>query len=189
MFKSQIEYVINILKNNNIRLKQGMTETQIKQAQHQYQIEFPLELKSLLMAVLPVSAPFYDWIDSSQTNKTYIKNALNWPLEGMLFDVEHNGFWLSKQWGTEPKAMIERLTIAEKNIKQMPKLVPIYSHRYLANTNSDQLSPVLSIYQTDIIYYGKNLWDYFAVEFNVKPYKDIDLSSIFIIPFWSDWIE
>ncbi|WP_392563597.1 hypothetical protein RHO13_09705 [Orbus wheelerorum] len=107
------------------------------------------------MATLPVPAPFYDWIDSSQRNKTYMKNALNWPLEGTLFNVEHNGFWLPKQWGTNPKTMIECLTIAKKNIKHMPKLVPTYSHRYLANTNSDQLSPVLSIYQADIIYYGK----------------------------------
>lgn len=189
MFKSKIEDVISILKRNDIRLKPGMTEAQIEQAQGHYQTEFPLALKCLLMTVLPVSPPFYDWTDYSMKNEARIKSYLNRPLEGMLFDIEHNGFWLAEQWGTKPETLAECLAIAETNIKQMPKLIPIYSHRYLANLGDDLLSPVLSIHQTDIIYYGKDLWDYFAVEFAVKRYEDIDFSGVNMIPFWSDLVE
>lgn len=43
--------------------------------------------------------------------------------------------------------------------------MPIYGHRYLPTVPSMGGNPVLSVYQTDIIYYGNDLLDWFSYEF------------------------
>lgn len=52
-----------------------------------------------------------------------------------------------------------------------PKLVPIYSHRYMPFITEDDNIPVFSIMQSDIIYYGENLISYLEVEFGFKKYN------------------
>jgi hypothetical protein len=47
----------------------------------------------------------------------------------------------------------------------VPRLVPVFSHRYLPAEPHLSGNPVLSVYQTDIIYYGSNLKRYIAHEF------------------------
>ncbi len=49
---------------------------------------------------------------------------------------------------------------------KVPKLIPIYSHRYIPSSLNEIGNPVYSVHQTDIIYYGKDLWDYFNIAFN-----------------------
>jgi hypothetical protein len=44
----------------------------------------------------------------------------------------------------------------------------MYSHRYIANEPLAARNPVFSVHQTDIIYYGTDLADYFAREFGVS---------------------
>ena len=66
----------------------------------------------------------------------------------------------------------------------IPKIIPIYSHRYVISDNNVEY-PVISIHQTDVIYYGANLLEYFENEFN----KTYNISKINKITFWSDIIE
>jgi hypothetical protein len=70
-----------------------------------------------------------------------------------------------------------------------PKLIPIYSHRYIPEKPNESGNPILSVYQTDIIYYGANLLEYFENEFRRKGTKlEID-SRIKEIEFWSEIIN
>jgi len=46
--------------------------------------------------------------------------------------------------------------------------IPIYSHRVLVVFRNKRLSPVISIYSSDIIIYGNNLKDYLINEFGTK---------------------
>ena len=45
-----------------------------------------------------------------------------------------------------------------------PKLIPIFSHWYMASIGSESL-PIFSVYGTDIICFAKNISDYLLVEF------------------------
>jgi hypothetical protein len=64
----------------------------------------------------------------------------------------------------------------------------LISHRYLPEQPHEQGSPVFSVCQSDVIYYGANLEDYFEREFtrhDSRPWPD----KIKYIPFWSDLVE
>lgn len=82
----------------------------------------------------------------------------------MLFDVEHNSFW-SEDWGAKPGVLADVLMVARTRLAEVPKMVPICSHRYLPAGRGTYGHPVLSMYQTDIIYYGTDLVDYVHQEF------------------------
>ncbi|MNI63440.1 hypothetical protein D3C73_1188120 [compost metagenome] len=106
----------------------------------------------------------------------------------MLFDVKHNNFWI-KEWGSKPDDFESAKNICTEHYLKAPKLIPIYSHRYIPQTPLEAGNPMMSVYQTDIIYYGENLNSYLLVEFNLKKYDEIIFESIKRIPFWSDIIE
>ena len=74
-------------------------------------------------------------------------------------------------------------------LKGVPQVVPIYGHRYLPAEPAPQDPPVFSIYQTDVIYYGDDLVDYVAHEFNGPPLHPSPVVGHRRIPFWSDLAE
>ena len=121
-------------------------------------------------------------------NIALLNAKLAWPVEGTLFDVENNNFWL-KSWGEKPSELEERLLTAKNQMKTVPKLIPVMGHRYISSEPNEAGNPVYSVYQTDIIFYGENIWDYFETEFNKKKHSDIDYSKMKKIPFWHDMIS
>lgn len=88
------------------------------------------------------------------------------PLEDLLFDVEYNTFWLP-QWGEKPVLLEEAKEIVRKVYVQAPRLIPIYSHRFIPERPRETGNPVFSIHQTDIIWYGFDLDDYLRHEFKL----------------------
>lgn len=82
----------------------------------------------------------------------------------MLFDVEHNVFWHA-DWDERPAGLAEPLVVARERMATVPRIVPVYSHRYLPGGRGTFGHPVLSMYQTDIIVYGLDLVDYIYQEF------------------------
>ncbi len=82
------------------------------------------------------------------------------PVEGVLFDVEHAGFWYD-EWGLpRPDVRDEALTIARAALADVPAMVPVFGHRFLPSGRGSVGHPVLSIHQTDVIYYGLDLPDW-----------------------------
>jgi hypothetical protein len=77
-----------------------------------------------------------------------------------MFDVEHGDFWLA-EWGPRPALLEDAEKIVERLVDQAPRLVPIYGHRMMPDRPQMAGNPVLSVHQTDIIYYGFDLDDYF----------------------------
>ena len=71
----------------------------------------------------------------------------------------------------------------------MLKLVPLYAHRFLPAAPAQEPSPVLSVYQTDVIYYGDNLLDYIAHEFELPPRHAAGPGGVRRISFWSDLVD
>ena len=185
-----IEEIRKILEDNNIQLNVGMTENEITKAEEFYGIEFPKDMKEMLMNFVPISNGFYNWNDYSDENISRIKDMIEWPYEGIIYDIENNEFWL-EEFGKCPKNIEDRIQMFKKYIAenevQIPKLIPINSHRYVISGKVADY-PIISVYQTDIIYYGSNLLEYFENEFN-HTYNITNIANIKRIPFWNQIID
>ncbi|WP_245649134.1 hypothetical protein [Sphingomonas mali] len=155
----------------------GYSREELDRAQEEFDLIFPSDLVDLLRDRRPAEG--YDWrIDHEK-----IREMLAWPLEGILFDIEQNGFWLS-EWGSRSEVEEERREIATVEVGKAPKLIPLVSHRYLPAEPNEPGNPVFSIYQTDIIHYGANLEHYFRNEFG--SWSSLEDSAYRHIRFWSD---
>ncbi|WP_405673351.1 hypothetical protein OG848_28105 [Streptomyces canus] len=94
-----------------------------------------------------------------------MRRQLDWSVEGVLFDVEHNAFWYDG-WGERPSDGATALDRAKRHLRVAPVLVPVYAHRYLPAGLGSFGQPVLSRRQTDFIYCGLDLADYMHQEFD-----------------------
>ncbi len=177
--------LIERLLTLNITLDPGLTDQEIQRIEQQYDILFPPDLRELLQQALPYGEAFPDWRNFSSPNIKRIRERLNQPLEGVLFDVEHSHFW-PKRWGNKPPERAQARAAAEKHLRHVPKLIPVRGHRYLPATPHEAGNPVFSVHQTDVIPYGENLADYFELEFRHKRYEELDFAKIKPIDFWGD---
>ncbi len=179
--------IVNLLNKPGIRLERGLTATQIERAQEIYDVRFPPDLRELLENVLPLDPPdferrhFPDWRDE---DNQHIRWRLEFPLDGLLFDVERNNFWLH-EWGIKPEALEEQLEVARRAVANAPRLIPIWGHRFLPSEPNERGNPVLSVHQTDIIVYGRDLLSYFQNELGSK-YENIEPTRP--IRFWNHFI-
>lgn len=157
----------------------GLSDAEVERAEENYGFRFPPDLRGLLQAALPNGFPFPDWRSGEDVR---IRELLRLPLDGILVDVERNDFWLP-EWGVRPVQDKDARAIVEEHVNQAPRLIPIYGHRMIPDRPHRIGNPVLSIHQTDIIYYGFDLDDYFRHEFGLpgrKPWP----SEVPQVEFW-----
>ena len=95
-----------------------------------------------------------------------LRECLEIPLRGVLFDVEHNEFWL-EEWGRRPNSLEGALRVAGELVAAAPRLIPVYAHRMMPDEPHMPGNPVFSVHQTDIIHYGFDLADYLRHEFGL----------------------
>jgi hypothetical protein len=97
-----------------------------------------------------------------------------------------NVLWWA-EWGERPASADARAEVLRSVVSGAPKLIPLFSHRYLPETPHESGNPVFPVYQSDVIYYGADLAHYFKREFGSsdRPWPD----RIKHIPFWSDLVE
>ncbi len=174
--------LIDMLKLKGIEFEKGLSEQEITKITKEYRIEFPQELKDFYMTALPVSKGFYNWRNFDSENIQYIKKAMDIPIND-IYEMADEVYWCD-EWGEEPSKS-DQIKMVRGLLKGAPILIPIYSHRYFPAINLEHI-PVLSIYGTDLIYYGENLFSYFEIEFGEKKQSNINYSEITYVPFWSD---
>ena len=158
----------------------GLTAAELAAAEKRFGIQFPPDLADFLHEGLPTGGRFPRWRSLDES----VANQLRWPLEGMLFDVEHNAFWIS-DWGERPATLGTANSIVTAALRTAPVLIPVYGHRYLPTEPLEAGNPVFSVYQTDIIYYGHDLASYFEAEFGSGYVEAIRFDRIRPIRFWS----
>jgi len=161
---------------------QGYSAAELDEAQERYGLRFPPDLVALLRARRPVQA--YDWRRDDEA----IRKALEWPLEGLLFDLEHSDLWLP-QWGERPDTMGGRAEVLTDLVHAAPRLIPIFGHRYIPEEPHRAGNPVFSVWQSDVIHYGADLADYIRREFEpgAFPLQPVT-GTVRCIPFWSDLV-
>jgi len=136
---------------------------------------------------------FYNWRKDPE-----LAGAMNWPLDGLYFDLEHNQLW-HERWGNRPDSLEDQKEKLSKLVQSAPPLIPIIGHRYLVGAPIKEGNPVLSVYQSDIVIYGADLRKFLINEFS--DFFGIDRSeafrhsvaefsqdSIANIPFWGEFI-
>jgi hypothetical protein len=161
MDQTDLDSLASLLRGAGIHVAEGLSDQEVVRIEHTYKFRFPPDLRALLQYVLPVADAFPNWRDASEES---LRSRLAWPADGICFDIEHAGFWMA-EWGLRPADLATACQIARREIAKAPKLIPIYAHRYIPDEPHLAGNPIFSVYQTDIIYYGRDLAHYFANEF------------------------
>ncbi len=176
------------LRDSSARLTPGLSEAELADLETRFEIEFAPDHRQLLGMALPLGddGRWPDWRDAPEAD---LRGRLSWPTDGLLFDVEHNDLWIAA-WGDRPADTDDALSVATRELALVPRLVPIYAHRYVPTTPKSAGNPVLSCYQADIICYGADLLDWFSREFHRHGTSWPPFSQpLTHLPFWTQFLE
>ncbi|MFC8125971.1 hypothetical protein [Streptomyces sp. NPDC057302] len=164
-------------------IRPGLSERELNAVEARFGFTFSADHRVFLAAGLPHGSR--SWPDWRNGDPEDLAERLSQPVEGVLFDVEHNGFW-HPAWSPRPAGTSDALQIARSELAAVPQLVPVYSHRYLPGTAGERGHPVLSVHQTDIIIYGNDLADYIRNEFTGRASR---LPAHSTVGFWSYFVH
>ncbi len=160
-----------------------------------YGFEFADDHRAFLASGLPLNSPpgpgqtwKRPWPDWRHGDPDELRHQLAWPIEGALSDVEHDTLW-HPTWGRRPATLELAKETARFHLEQVPKMVPVYGHRYLPAGRGTYGHPVLSIHQTDIIFYGTDLADYIQHEFSDDEWEiGENWTPSTLVEFWRDFL-
>ncbi|MFH0173440.1 hypothetical protein ACIA6D_25410 [Streptomyces cacaoi] len=171
----------------------GLSDAEFARIEREYGFEFADDHRAFLAAGLPVNVPPEEgqtwskpWPDWRTGDPDKLRDQVGWPVQGVLLSVEHSGFW-HEGWGERPADGAAALDTARHHLAEVPALVPVYAHRYVPAGRGSHGHPVLSMWQTDAIYYGLDLSDYIHQEFD-EARGDVDetWNPRATVPFWRD---
>jgi hypothetical protein len=163
-------------RRSSCAIEPGLTEDEFAQVEGTYGFRLADDHRAFLTAGLPVNTwpeqgepgvhrahaqPWPDWRSGAPDE---LRAMLERPIDGVLFDVENNSYWNSG-WGSRPEDNAAAVRVARDGLAGVPRLVPVYGHRFLPAGAGTYGHPVLSVWQTDVIAYGLNLADYIEHEF------------------------
>jgi hypothetical protein len=126
-----------------VAFEAGLSDSEVEAVQDRFGFHFPPDLRAFLQTALPVGERFPNWRSG---NVTSLRKWLDLPLAGVCFDVEHNAFWL-QDWGPRPASLDEALSICQALVANAPRLIPIYSHRFMPDEPRDAGNPVFSVHR------------------------------------------
>ncbi|MFG2819745.1 hypothetical protein ACGFX4_09990 [Kitasatospora sp. NPDC048365] len=157
-----VEAAAALQRHLGTEVRPGLSEQELDTVEARFGFRFAADHRTFLSAGLPSGSPSWpDWRDGDPDD---LWERLRAPVDGVLFAVAHNGFW-HPLWGPRPEDTGEAQRVARAELAAVPRLVPVFGHRYLPAGAGDHGHPVLSVHQTDIICYGDDLADYLAFEF------------------------
>ncbi len=162
----------------------GYSQSELDEIQAQWNLRFPPDLIDLLREQRPLlgeSPGSFDWLLSDPAT---IQRNLDGPFEGFWFDVDHNDDLWWPEWGDKPIPRGEQRERLKEIFGVAPRLIPLYSNRYIPQEPLEVGNPVFSIVQMDIICYGSDLSDWIERErrgWSTKPWRPIKE-----IRFWSE---
>ncbi|MGW6283555.1 hypothetical protein [Streptomyces sp. NPDC055107] len=196
-------------------LAPGLADAEFDRIEAEYGIVFADDHRAFLAAALPVgraeppdedASPRNPWTDWRDGDPDLIRERLEWPVDGLLFSVEH-GWWLpGGRWGPRPADPAEAVVAARAALASAPRLIPLHSHRYLPSRGPGGTagalpgvaahgSPVLSVVGGDTIHYGRNLEEWVELEFAEEDADGAGAAERWQepaagdrVPFWSDLV-
>ncbi|MEV4019272.1 hypothetical protein AB0J35_53200 [Nonomuraea angiospora] len=179
-------------------IEEGLTDAEFARIEHEYGFDFADDHRAFLAAGLPVHEPREEepgtsyawerpWPDWRNGDPDELRQHLNWPIDCLLQDVRH-GHW-QPAWGERPDSGEAAVDLARSQLAGVPRMVPVYGHRFLPAGHGTFGHPVLSMWGNDIIYYGTDLLDYINQEFEEpRPEHPEDWAPQATVPFWRDYL-
>ena len=180
----QPETLRALLAASNADLGEGLGSDELDDVESRFGFHFGPDHREFLASVFPVGRGWPDWRHGSESE---LRHQLDWPVDSLMFHVDHDGFWPSS-WGERPADPTAALALGRRNLSGAPKLLPIYLHRFLPAAPCAPRSPVFSVYGVDTVYYGADLEDYLHCEF-VDSVVSPPERKPSRVPFWSELAE
>ncbi|MFG3601863.1 hypothetical protein [Micromonospora chersina] len=170
-----------------VDIQPGLTEAEFVTIERRFGFEFADDHRAFLAAGLPVWTPGRDdhpdvaswgWPNWRQLDATTLHEQVYWPLATALDGIQH-GEW-PPGWSRRPHDLDRRMAKVKRLLADVPRMVPVYGHRYLPAGRGSSGHPVLSIHRlTDTIVYGKDLAHYIDQEFREPRVT---------VAFWRDYV-
>jgi hypothetical protein len=160
-------------------IEEGLSESELTAAEESAGVAFAADHRAFLASGLPTGEGWPDWRGGDA------RSLVSAPIDGVLFDVEVNGFW-HPSWRARPADPTEALAVARYHLAAVPVLVPVFGHRYLPGGRGTYGHPVLSVHQTDVVCYGADLADYISREFGARPTGPV--TAPVMVEFWRDLV-
>lgn len=176
--------VLGVLRRHRLPFAAGLRNRELEQIEAEFGFGFAPDHRDLLATALPVGK---GWVDWRSADREEIQGRLDRPVEGMIFDVTNNAFW-PRSWGRRPQSSGEAIAVARRHLASWPRLVPVYSHRYLAAAPAPAGTPVFSVHQSDVIYYGRDLVGYVNHEWGNDAAAQTAAPTL-RVPGWSNLAE
>jgi hypothetical protein len=155
-----LDRIFGTLQRAGVALERGLDEGELAAVEETYGFRFPPDLRRFLMHALPVSR---GWVNWRSEDKGAIRHRLAGPYDGLCFDVEENDFW-NDRWGDKPAELADAFAVVARALAAAPKLIPIFSHRFIPDRPALDGNPIFSVYQSDIIIHGADLETYLGNE-------------------------
>ncbi|MFC0028425.1 hypothetical protein ACFFMM_02660 [Micromonospora chaiyaphumensis] len=170
-----------------VDIQPGLTDAEFLSIERRFGFEFADDHRAFLTAGLPVWTPGHDdhpdkaswgWPNWRQLDSTTLHEQVDWPLATALDGIQR-GEW-PPGWNRRPHDLARRIAKAQRLLADVPRMVPVYAHRYLPAGRGSSGHPVLSIHRlTDIIVYGNDLAHYIDQEFREPQVT---------VTFWRDYV-
>lgn len=177
------EHAISALREAGAVLTPGLTADELAVLQAQWGIEFSADHADFLHLAVPLGEGWVDWRGAAEP----IAHLLRIPIEGLLHDVDHNDFW-PRSWGPRIADPARAREAAIEELVTWPTLLPLYGHRYLPPGPLGSPSPVFSVVQSDVTYFGFDLVEWVQREFFGVPLPaGRDLRPL--VPHWTRLAE
>lgn len=167
-----------LLARLGVEIADGLSPAELDGIENRYDMTLADDHRTMLGAGLPLGRGWPDWRDG---NPDELAERLRRPIDGVLFDVEEGAFW-PDGWGERPAAARAALRVARQELATAARLVPVYGHRYLPGVKGSVGHPVLSVVQTDVIVYARDLAGYLRGE------RDGGAEATVTAEFWRDLV-
>jgi hypothetical protein len=177
-----VEDVVARLEDAGVRLDRGMTEADLKRVEKKFGFIFGPDHRALLRTALPLGDTWLNWRHATAVK---IRERLQAPIEGIVFDVRNKGFW-SPGWGARPEDDSAAERTARERLSGVPVLVPLYGNRYLPAAPAPSGSPVFSVQHSDVSVHGTDLLHFVEVEFGTSTPARTTPQDRPPLEFWTD---
>ena len=164
----------------------GLSEDELARVERDVRIRFPPDLAAMLRVAVPVTegvrGGFPDWRSEVAPLREWVRR----PFDELMWAIEHDPWpqWHAA-WGQRPDNTAEAAAVALSHLAGVPRLIPVYFHRYLPETPHESGNPIFSVAGFDTVHYGSDLANYFENEFRL-PLSELRLGPLKHIPLWSD---
>ncbi|KFK28342.1 hypothetical protein AALP_AA8G503800 [Arabis alpina] len=153
--------VITHLKNSNIQIQPGLTDSELTRIEAEFSFTFPPDLRVILSSGLSITAGFPDW--RSPGARLHLRAMIDLPIASVSFQIAKNSLWC-KSWGLKPPDPEKALRVARNALKKAPLMVPVYDHCYIPCNPNLAGNPVFFIDETRIFCCGSDLSEFFERE-------------------------